>query len=105
MKTIHYKLVRDNIPKIIQRSGRKVNYRVLGNDEEYVKALKLKLIEEANELYIAETEDENDEELADIVTVLSCLLANRERVKAIARAKLSEKGGFTERYFLESVDQ
>ena len=104
VKTIHNKLVRDNIPEIIQRSGKKAHYRVLDNDKDFDKALKLKLIEEANELYIAETEEECVEELADIVTVLSCLLANRERTKAVARAKLSQKGGFFERYFLESVE-
>lgn len=104
VKTIHNKLVRDNIPEIIQRSGKKAHYRVLDNDKDFDKALKLKLIEEANELYIAETEEECVEELADIVTVLSCLLANRERTKAVARAKLYQKGGFFERYFLESVE-
>ena len=105
MKIKYNKLVRDNIPDIIQKSGKKARYRVLRNDRDFDKALKAKLIEEANELYIAETEEECVEELADIVTVLSVLLAKREQTKAVARAKLSQKGGFTERYFLESVEE
>ena len=105
MKIKYNKLVRDNVPDIIQKSGKKARYRVLRNDRDFDKALKAKLIEEANELYIAETEEECVEELADIVTVLSVLLAKREQTKAVARAKLSQKGGFTERYFLESVEE
>ena len=105
MKIKHNKLVRDNIPDIIQKSGKRARYRVLHNDRDFEKALKAKLIEEANELYIAETEEECVEELADIVTVLSVLLAKREQTKAVARAKLSQKGGFTKRYFLESVEE
>ncbi len=105
MKTIHNKLVRDNIPEIINSSGRKANYHVIDNDADFEKALTAKLIEEANELYIAETEEEVVEELADIVTVLSVLLAQHEQTKAVARAKLSTKGGFERRYFLESVEE
>ena len=105
MKIKHNKLVRDNIPDIIERSGKKAHYRVLNDDKDFDKALKAKLIEEANELYITESEEECIEELADIVTVLSVLLAKREQTKAVARAKLSQKGGFTKRYFLESVEE
>ena len=105
MKTIHNKLVRDNIPEIINNSGRKANYHVIDNDKDFERALTAKLIEEANELYIAETEEEVVEELADIVTVLSVLLAQHEQTKAVARAKISAKGGFTQRYFLESVEE
>ena len=105
MITIHNKLVRDNIPEIINNSGRKANYHVLDNDAEFEKALMAKLIEEANELYIAETEEERIEELADIITVLFCLMKNRDVIKTVAKAKMSEKGSFTKRYFLESVEE
>jgi len=155
MRTIHNKLVRDNIPEIINHSGRKANYHVIDNDADFEKALMAKLIEEANELlfaetedetveeladivtvlaillqnhnvkndtdiemalrnklveeanelYIAETEEEVVEELSDIVTVLSCILADHERTVATVRAKLSTKGGFSKRYFLESVEE
>ena len=155
MRTIHNKLVRDNIPEIINRSGRIANYHVIDNDADFEKALMAKLIEEANELlfaetedetveeladivtvlaillqnhnvkndtdiemalrnklveeanelYIAETEEEVVEELSDIVTVLSCILADHERTVATVRAKLQSKGGFSKRYFLESVEE
>lgn len=105
MKTIHNKLVRDNIPEIIGNSGKTAHYHVLDNDADFDKALKAKLIEEANELYNAETEEECVEELADIATILAILLAKHENTKAVARAKLSQKGGFNRRYFLESVEE
>lgn len=155
MKTIYNKLVRDNIPEIINNSGRTANYFTIDNDADYKRALKAKLIEEANELLSAQTEDEIVEELADIVTllavllqehnvnnhidtervlmsklveeanqlyiadteeevarelsdimtILSCLLATHERTVATVRIKLAEKGGFSKRYFLESVEE
>ena len=155
MKTIYNKLVRDNIPQIIKDSGRTANYFTIDNDAHFEKALKAKLIEEANELLLAETEEETVEELADIVTVLatlmqeqnvdnhidtervmmsklvevantlyiaetkeetvneltdfvtilSCILATHEQAVATVRIKLAEKGGFSKRYFLESVEE
>ena len=105
MKIIHNKLVRDNIPEIIGNSGKTAHYYVLDNDADFDKALKAKLIEEVNELFNAETEDECVEELADIVTILTILFAKYEGVRAVAKAKLSEKGGFKRRYFLESVEE
>ena len=105
MKITHNKLVRDNIPDIIESSGKTANYYVLDNDADFDKALKAKLIEEVNELFNAETEEECVEELADIVTILIILFAKYEGVRAVAKAKLSQKGGFTKRYFLESVEE
>ena len=155
MKTIYNKLVRDNIPQIINDSGRTANYFTIDNDAHFEKVLKAKLIEEANELLLAETEEETVEELADIVTVLatlmqehnvdnhidtervmmsklvevantlyiaetkeetvneltdfvtilSCILATHEQAVATVRIKLAEKGGFSKRYFLESVEE
>ena len=45
-KTICNKLIRDNIPEIIEKSGKECDVKVL-DDEEYIHKLKEKIIEEA----------------------------------------------------------
>lgn len=68
------KLVRDNIPKIIEKTGRRCNVRVL-DEAEYFLELRKKLSEEVGK-FLTES---HLEELADIVEVI-CALA-----KAISR--------------------
>ena len=49
MKIIHNKLIRDNIPEIIERDNKTCKVRVL-DDAEYLACLKDKLLEEGNEV-------------------------------------------------------
>ena len=50
MKVIKYnKLIRDNIPEIIESSNKECEV-VVSNDEEYILKLKEKMIEEAQEV-------------------------------------------------------
>lgn len=106
MKIIYNKLVRDRIPEIIESDGKKANYRIL-NDEEFIEALKDKLIEEAKELKEAETRKEQAEELADILEVFSCLaealLIDRQIILLTGFKKINTKGSFDKKIFLESV--
>ena len=106
-RTIKYdKLVRDNIPKIIERYGGKVNYIRLEDPDEFKTALKQKLIEEVNEFLHAKTDDEAIEELADILTVIETMnIMYGYRVKDRVRTKAQEKGLFNEKIFLESVEE
>lgn len=106
---IYYnKLVRDHIPAIIAKKGGSVTFRALQGDE-LKKALKDKLIEEAQEFVNAETPEDMIEEMADLLEVLDAALSvfhlgvTGERVKLIRCAKRKEKGGFARGYFLESV--
>lgn len=107
MATIKYnKLVRDNIPEIINKFGNKAKYRVLSK-EDFRQALKDKLVEEVNEFLAAETNGERIEELADIKEVITEIrkafsLKNTD-INHCRHCKLIEKGGFNKRYFLESV--
>ncbi len=100
--TNHQKLVRDNIPEIIERSGARAVIRRL-SDLEYREALNNKLLEEVNE-YLA---DENAEELADIAEVIHAILALKgmtaEAFEALRKQKRAHSGGFETRCFLESV--
>lgn len=102
------KLVRDNIPQIIEESGKKANYRVL-SVEEFKKALKEKLVEEANELLRAETKEEMVAELGDVFEVIVALIHEYQipdlLISHTQHTKLNQKGGFDKRYFLESVEE
>lgn len=94
------KLVRDNIPKIIEQDGNIPITRIL-DDEEYLKELDKKLLEEVNE-YL---NDQNIEELADIYEVFLAILKARkielEELENVRKAKILKKGAFEEKIYLE----
>ena len=100
----HYKLVRDHIPEIIESDGRKAHVRVL-DDNEMVKCLENKLLEEVNE-YI---EDRSLEELADILEVIYALCKmkgiSKEELEKTRTIKEIERGSFNEKIFLEYVEE
>lgn len=97
---IQNKLVRDEIPEIIENSGRRAQYHIL-SEEEYLTALDKKLIEEVEE-YQA---DKNLEEMADILEVLYAICIargyTREDLEAKRKEKLFKRGGFERKLFLE----
>lgn len=105
---VHNKLVRDNIPAIIEESGQKANYRIL-NDVEFRNALRVKLVEEATEVHNATTRDEMVSELADVLEVIyhlaNILDVDANTLYDIADEKMETNGGFDKRIFLESVEQ
>lgn len=99
---IHNKLVRNNIPQIIEAAGKQAVTRVL-SDEEYLAELDRKLTEECAE-YQA---DKNVEELADVLEVLYAIAAARgysvQELERMRAAKAEKRGGFADRIFLEKV--
>lgn len=106
MEKIYNKLVRDNIPNIIEHNGEIPVTRVL-SDEEYRKELFKKLLEECNELISAKTRDDIIEEASDVFEVLKAISESEDRnidaVIDIANQKRSKRGGFDERIFLEKT--
>jgi len=99
---VYNKLVRDLIPQIIEKSGKKFDIHI-ADDKEYGKLLEEKLQEEVSE-YL---EDKNLEELADILEVLVGL-ANQlgyteEELFEKRKQKKFERGGFNDKVVLESV--
>lgn len=96
------KLVRDNIPSIIEAEGNVVLIDKL-NDEQYLIELNKKIQEEMKE-YI---EDNNVEELADIVEVIYALLklkgVSRKEFEQIRINKAKRNGRFDKRIYLRSV--
>jgi len=96
------KLVRDQIPKIIEKSGRICRVRIL-EDAEYFLELKKKLVEEVNEFFT----ETNLEELADIVEVTYALAKtighDVKKLDEVRLKKNAERGSFEQKLFLESI--
>ena len=100
---VHNKLVRDKIPEIIEGDGKTCVIHIL-SDEEYIAALETKLNEEVAE-YQA---DKNLEEMADILEVLQAICVARgyrlDELEAMRKKKSDERGGFSDKIFLEYVE-
>lgn len=101
MKTYN-KLVRDNIPNIIENDGKTAVFRVL-EEKEFIEELNKKLLEEVNEFL----ESGDFEELVDIGEVIHAILENKNiTIKEYQDRRVSkknERGAFSKRYFLEKV--
>ena len=99
------KLVRDKIPESIDcELGRKCKYRIL-DDEEYLKELNKKVLEEANEFI----EENSIEELGDLMEVINTIMKlkgyDMKEVNKVMKAKEEKKGAFNNKIFLEYVDE
>lgn len=111
MKTVKFrckKLVRDNIPEILAGKNIKIEQKILEDNEEYLEAIKEKLIEESKELLQAKTHNEIVGELADILEVYSSILKaynlSHTEVEQIALKKNQEKGGFAKKILVYSFE-
>ena len=93
------KLVRDNIPAMIERDGARAVTRIL-QGAEYRARLEEKLDEEVAEFH----RSGELEELADVLEVVYALCAAQGRsvdeLNAVCRKKRDERGGFGRRVFL-----
>ena len=98
------KLVRDRMPEIIEADGKECKTRILTDDIEYEQALWTKLEEEVYEFFDNPVTDE----AADVVQVMKAIMAHRKTnqsdLNSYTFSKAAEKGGFSERVFLESVE-
>lgn len=104
MEKTYNKLVRDNIPNIIENNGEVAITRIL-DSEEYRLELYKKLNEECLEVIGAKTKDETLEELADVLEILKSIAelenAKLEDIIEISKQKRLKRGGFEKRVFLE----
>jgi predicted house-cleaning noncanonical NTP pyrophosphatase (MazG superfamily) len=107
MRVVHSKLVRDQIPQIIESDGRRAVTRLL-DDDSYRTALLAKLLEEAGEAGEASAEALPGE-LADVLEVVQALAKAHglawEQILKLAADKRARRGGFDRRIFLEYVEQ
>ncbi len=101
-KFLVQKLVRDNL----NPDGDFQGIRQL-NDEEFILALKDKLVEEALEAKDASTREELIDELADIYDIVSYICEtkqiNQHEIEASRDLKHTKRGGFDKRQYVESV--
>jgi len=100
-------LVKDNMVEIMKKDGIVVHYRTL-NDEEYIKAIRNKIQEEAKELAEETDRDSLIREMADLQEVMSCLqkvlnISDEEVAKA-RESKYQERGSFDKRHFTEYLE-
>ncbi|MBP1896880.1 nucleoside triphosphate pyrophosphohydrolase [Paenibacillus lactis] len=104
---VYNKLVRDLIPQVIEATGKEFRTRIL-DEEEYKKELIIKLKEESEEYFAAESSKESLEELADMLEVIRALAvvhgATWEELEALREKKATARGGFQERVYLIDVD-
>jgi len=106
MEKIMNKLVRDNIPDIITKNGDTPYFKTL-TDEEYIKALKDKLLEEYNEVISAKTKEEVLEECADLLEILFAFSKasgyTEEDLLNTRILKREKRGGFDKKIYLEKT--
>ena len=90
---VYNKLVRDNIPEIIENAGKISHTRILDNNE-YITELDRKLDEECAEFH----KDKNVEELADIMEVVYALAravgSSPDELERVRKDKADKRGGF-----------
>ena len=97
--TTYNKVVRDNIPEIIQKDGHTCNIKTLP-DEKFLIEIEKKLSEEVIEYQ----NDKNPEELADILEVIYRIAKlqgiSKEELEKIQIKKSKERGSFEKNLFL-----
>lgn len=102
MEKIYNKLVRDKIPEIIERDGKRCITEIL-SEEDFIAALDKKIGEELAE-YLNEP---CLEELADLTEVIYAVAIARgftfEELEKVRKSKAEKRGGFEKRIFLKSV--
>ncbi|WP_042273448.1 nucleoside triphosphate pyrophosphohydrolase [[Clostridium] dakarense] len=99
---VYDKLVRDRIPEIIEKSGKKCDVEVV-SDDVALEYLYMKLEEETKELL----EDKNLEEIADVMEVLFAIASkygySEEDVLNKRNEKKNDRGGFEDNLILKNV--
>jgi len=100
---IYNKLVRDNIPQIIQADNQTPVTRVL-NDDDYKKALLEKLVEEARELLESNGEIGERADIAEVLMAIDKTFSFDDGAVEMERFnKAKKRGGFEGRIFLEKA--
>lgn len=98
------KLVRDNIPAIIEAKGAACETEIL-SDADYLRLLDAKLDEELAEYH----QDQNIEELADLMEVIyACAKARGYTVaelESVRAEKAAKRGGFDRKVLLKTVTE
>jgi len=101
-KFFHKKLIRDKIPRIIEKNKGKYEVRIM-KDKEFKRELKKKLIEEAKEIMGAGKSD-LAKELADVLELIKSIGESENisfnTIEKKQKQRRKERGGFKKRIFL-----
>lgn len=101
------KLIRDKLPGIMRDSGVQVHEEAM-DDNQYIDALKEKLLEEAEEIRQSSNPEELIEELADALEVIQTLIrASGHKMEQVEKARLEKrelKGGFDRKIYTNFID-
>lgn len=96
------KLIRDKMPEVMHSYGIALYERVMGEDE-YMKRLRDKILEEAKEVCAAKNQAEIKEDLADLLEVIHALALaeglSYEEIEEERLKKKHEKGSFFGRIY------
>ncbi len=102
------KLVRDKLPELFRQLNHKANYHQLEGDM-LLDALKLKIIEEASELPLPNSDNREKQlsELGDVLQAFQDTVTARgftmSEVETAKSVKYAEKGGFKDGCYVETV--
>ncbi len=107
-KFLQNKLWRDNAPSMMEKNHGSTIYCRQLNDKEYDEQLRIKLVEEMDEVVNAQSNSELKAEVADIYEVLDALMKmhhiEKKEVEEIQLSKRLERGGFEGRMFVEVAE-
>jgi predicted house-cleaning noncanonical NTP pyrophosphatase (MazG superfamily) len=100
------KLIRDGNKKTISVSGGEVEGHNLPKDE-FIHQLKLKLVEEANEVLVAKDIDETTDEIGDVLEVLQTLIKQmkikKRKIRKARKVKAKFRGKFKKGFYCNYV--
>jgi len=98
------KLMRDLIPEVLEKQGKKVTYYT-ADQSEYYQRLCEKLREETQEFL----DDHTVEELADVLEVVYTLAqtkgVSKEGLETVRAQKAQKRGGFSDRLVLVQIEE
>lgn len=100
------KLGRNNTVQRFINNNIDVKYHVL-NQEEYVQALKIKLVEEAKEVECETSKEGILNEMADVIEVFYALCKeykiSPEELEKVRLEKVKERGNFDKKIYIENI--
>lgn len=102
-KFLQNKLWRDKAPGMMEAIGSVIHVKNL-TDAEYDVQLRTKLLEEAEEVQAAKSQDELMSEIADVYEVIDSLIKfhniDKEAISVIQAQKREKRGGFEQRKYV-----
>ena len=108
VKFLARKLVRDEIPRLMEMQGVKCQLETLTQRHQFLYQLKRKLVEESHEVFSSKDMNSLIEEISDVMDIIYLIMReNRISMEAIIESsnnKKKSRGGFDKRLFLHNFE-